>query len=660
MRVLVGRERELGQIAEHLVAGQRIVTVTGPAGVGKTRVIRIAAAHHPFCDLASARDEDDVRRSLLEVVGADSAEDLNQALAGSELLVLDGVERLLDVLAPLVSVWSQMTPILVASRQRLNLREEALVVVEPMATPQAVQLLKAAARASGTKIDTISDPTWTQLANAVDGLPLALELAAPRLRTLGADVLLEQLARPLDALRCGPRDGAPHHASLERAIALSWELLDESEQRALARLAVFVGTFSSDAATHVLERSHPLEMLETLCNKSLVQPNSGVFRLLAPVRAFAQRRATHAGWQNAELTCLQAEALFRCGQLQTSLDYLDRAAALDPLGGHVDEVRCSVLRRMGRFDAARKAGERALEQGRSTPPLVGALAAVALDQGDLEAAYRGFEQVRDSAAADRRSAALAIGMIGHVEQERGHLDEAAEAYDEAAASLTALSDARLAAVYQGYRATLGHERCDEDADERYERAICAVEPHGPHFAGLFAACRGALLAARGDPRSARTFAQSESLLAACTDAALLKAVAIHRLWLSPGTPLGGLADGVSSDDVRFALRILRRGRARDPTLCVGTNWVSIGSERIDLSRRKVLWRVLHALIVSAGDMVPRGALIAAGWGDERIVPRAAAHRLRVAIHELRRFGLSGVIESGPDGYRLTCTVTHDV
>jgi hypothetical protein len=291
----------------------------------------------------------------------------------------------------------------------------------------------------------------------------------------------------------------------------------------------------------------------------------------------------------------------------------------------------------------------------------GALATLALEQGDLEQAHEEFSRVRDEAGADLRSAALAVGMIGHVEQELGHLDQAASAYEHAATAFAALPDPRLAAVYRGYRATVAHERGEPDADARYGAAIDEVAPHGHHFAGLFAACQGALRASQSDARAAESFSRADRELADCDDVAIRHAARIHRSWLDGDEALEPLAAGPTSDDVRFALRLVRARRAAaDAMLTVGDGWVRFAGETIDLSRRKILWQLLMALVDGReqhpGRAVRRERLIEAAWGEERMLASAAAHRLRVAIHELRRKGLSAAIDSAPEGYRLACPV----
>ncbi len=652
----------------------------GPAGVGKTYHARAYAKDVPFCELGPAHNLERALAQLHACLKRDVSERLEDALAAHALVVIDGPERVLEVIAAPLAGWARHTRLLVASRERLRLQDEAVLVVEPLSLPPdehakdalsygAVRFLRSAARSAGVDVEAIEARELIAIARAVDGIPLALNLAASRLRALGPAALLAQLAQPLRALTRGARDAAPHHLSLERAVAVSWNTLDPRGQEQLAHLAALEGPFTPEAAAHVLalEASDSLEALEALTEKSLLQPSMGAFRMLSPIRAFAELRAQEAGLVDRAVAHRQAQALFWQGHFEASLQRIQKADEVaDPeQRAQHDALRCSVLRRLGRFERARAAGERALLRlkGQDAGRVLGALATISLEEGDLEAARQGFEEVRQNAGEDQRTTALSTGMIGHVDQELGRLEEAAQAYERATKIFERLPDERLAAIYEGYRATVAHERGDGDAGARYEAAIARVAPHARHFSAYFNACLGAWYAAQNAPEAPVAFERARREMEGCGDAALVRSIAVHRTWLHPDAPLTALNEGPTSDDVRFALRLVRARRAASArALQLGDRWVELGGERIDLSRRRVLWRVLVALAEgrerAPDQAVSRDALLRAGWGQERILQKAAAHRLRVAIHELRRNGLGPVIESAEAGYRLKCDVVR--
>ncbi|MCA9623032.1 MAG: ATP-binding protein [Myxococcales bacterium] len=658
--ILLGRREEREAVATRFAEGHRIVTLVGPTGVGKSHLAHALA--RVAVSLEDASTEDDVDRAL---EGA-----LEQTLARGEAgpVLVDQVDDALDVIAPRLAHHASRVPLLVTGHERLGLRDEAVIVLSPLGVPprtatpaevlasDAVALLVATAQASGVDVAAIPAEQLAEIARRLDGLPLAIVLAAPRLRALGPSVMLDRLRAPHRVLDRGPRDAPPRHRSLERALRCAWELLSPSQQALLARLSGHVGAFSLAEVADAEMRD-----LEALCDRSMIQPSGEGFRILAPVQAFALEEGLARGWLASEALLARAGALFDRGRLRDALATLDAV----PPSGPAAELRVAALRRLGRWDEARTLAERALaaaSDDEASHRLRGALATLDLELGDLEAAREQLLVVRRS-TADPKSRALADGMIGHADQELGELGAAAERYDAAREAFLRLGERRLAAAYAGYRASVAHERGDADAEARYRHAIDEVAPLAPPFAALFAASLGALLADRGDGEAAeQAFARADQELAGCTDAAIRRAVAIHRTSLVGALDGGGASDesrGVTSDDVRFAMR-LRQARAQGLALALRCEdqRVILGDLTIDLTRRPTLWRLLEALIEARqrGTEASRDALIAAAWGDERILPKAAAHRLRVAIHELRRMGLRSVLKREGDGYALTCAI----
>lgn len=642
--LVIGREREREAMVARLER-HRVVTLVGTAGIGKSHLARTLGWE--LVDLDGVSTEHELGRRLNAATGRQ--------------LVLDQADAL-EAPAIEALVRTRHEHLLVTRREHLRIEEEAVLPVGPLAVPArsatevretaAVRLLCERARTAGADVDVMPDELLAEIARRLDGVPLALTLAGPRLRTLGPEALVERLRVPHRTLTRGPRDAPPQHSSLARAIGLSWDALDEPLRRALARLAIWPGTFDLAQAEEVVDDHDASDLVERLCDKSLVLPMASGYRILVPVRAFVRQEGQ--AYVPSSLCLRSATLHFERGAFDAALTSLRGEPDASVEAWHWHEIRASVLRRSGRYDDARQACAQALDgaTGEARWRVLGAHASIDLEQGYLDSARENFEAIAKK-SADPRTRALACGMLGHVAQELGRLDDAATHYEAASAALAPL-DPRLAAAYAGYRASVAHERGDDDADERYGAAIEEVAPHAPHFAGLFSAAQGALRADAGDEESARAaFGRAGHELAGCDDAAILRAVAIHGCALSSRAPASG---GVTSDDVRFAERLRRR--AHDVSaLEVGKGWVRLGAERIDLSRRPTLWRILGALIdarrTTEDGTASREALIEAGWRDEKILPKAAAHRLRVAIHTLRRMGLHDIVERRPAGYALT-------
>ena len=312
----IGRTAELEQIDALFSEGARLVTLIGPGGAGKTRLATRAGGawcgdrQRPvrFCDLSSATDAQGMLAGVAGVVGgtpagADPVSALGAALAGLDeaLLVLDNLEQIAVPAAEILSIWLVAAPglrVLVTSRHRLRIKNEHLLEVGPLDSEGDGLLLfteRAQQVRPGLAIDTDADrQVVADLVAALDGLPLAIELAAARSVVLSPRQLLDRLAKP-GTLGSGPRDGVARHQTLQRAIDWSWTLLSEAEQGTLAQLSVFRGGFDIDAVEAVVVRapdapSH-LDLLQALREKSMLFEQSGAdpirFHLLMSIREFA-------------------------------------------------------------------------------------------------------------------------------------------------------------------------------------------------------------------------------------------------------------------------------------------------------------------------------------------------------------------------------------
>ena len=328
----VGRERDLEQL-DALLKTSRIVTIVGPGGVGKTRLaLQLASGslldyeEVRFVELASLAPEDDVAlvvaRSLGLRINPDevSASAIAAAVGRRRLLlVLDNCEQIVDDVARFVAALlacADTISLVVTSRQALALSGEKTHTLAPMAVPdegagpaaiaanEAVRLLSE--RATG-RAASPTDENATHLASIcrrLDGIPLAIELAAGRLRILGAADLDERLAREFGVLGGARREGPQRHRTLEQLIDWSWRLLSEDQQVVLRRLSVLVGAFDLDAAEGI--GSAPdragLDVCATvleLVDRSLLQLEATEprtrYRLLEPVGDYCSRQLATSG-----------------------------------------------------------------------------------------------------------------------------------------------------------------------------------------------------------------------------------------------------------------------------------------------------------------------------------------------------------------------------
>ncbi len=333
-RALTGRDAQVEGLRAELLAGGGLWTLTGPGGVGKTSLalaLRDAVAEAlpggvAFCDAAEITEGPALAAAVGRAVGldrgaADEPEVLAHALdgLGAALLIVDNLEQMVETAAPLLNGWLGQAPALrlvATSRIRLGLRAERLIAVPPLPLPEPecarVEQLRAApagallldqiARVAPRAVSDADAPALVELLAALGGLPLAIELAAPRLRLLSPDQLVQRMGRPLEVLRGGPSDRPARHSALRSTILASWELLTPAQQQALCRLSAFSGPFPAEAAEAALEEGPdaPLDVLTDLMDHSLIHRRAAgsgrgladLLELLPSIRAFARERSS--------------------------------------------------------------------------------------------------------------------------------------------------------------------------------------------------------------------------------------------------------------------------------------------------------------------------------------------------------------------------------
>lgn len=339
---LVGRTKAIARIVE-LLDQRPLVTVTGSGGIGKTRVavavaerfLRERATPVWFVDLAAVRFGTGVAGKIAASMHAriagsgDSVEELVASLEGrSGLILIDNCEHVIDEAARAAAAILSSRPrlaILATSRERLAIESESVYLLEALDPASALALFeqRAASVASSFALTTDSTVIAGDICRQLDGVPLAIELAAARVPFLGLGELRARLRGQLTVLAGGRRDAPERQQTMYDTVAWSYALLDAGERALFRRLAVFAGGWCFDAVDEVVQGAplDPASLLRTfasLVEKSLVSVDLAAdpvrYRLLDPVRAFAQlqlesagesaeHRRRHAQWiaQRAEL-----------------------------------------------------------------------------------------------------------------------------------------------------------------------------------------------------------------------------------------------------------------------------------------------------------------------------------------------------------------------
>ncbi len=411
---LIGRERELAEL-ERLLAGSRLVTLTGPGGIGKTRLALEAArarrAHYPdgaaFVDLAALRDPALVlptaARALgVEVSGGPPVGDLLAAAIGERrlLLVCDNLEQVATAgsdIAALLAACPNLA-VLATSRVRLRVRGEQEYPVSPLLLPEmardwsnellpaleespAVALFARRAQAArpGFTLTAENLEAVAAICRRLDGLPLAIELAAARVRVLTPRELLPRLARPLDVLGMSAADLPARQRTLRDTIAWSHDLLTAEEKTLFRRLGVFVGGWTLEAADWVSgvgyrdsetgretqravsDTRHPipdtLDLLAGLVDHSLVNEHPGLggngtrYAMLETIREFATEQLLASGEADAAQRALESFLIRLAEEAEMGFLGPEQTAWLDRIQAEHDNIRAALGASLDRGEA---------------------------------------------------------------------------------------------------------------------------------------------------------------------------------------------------------------------------------------------------------------------------------------------------------------------
>lgn len=472
---LIGRDTDLMHL-DRLLGEARLVTLTGPGGVGKTRLAVEAAhrraGHHEmgarFVDLVGVRSVGGLVGAVVDALGLvvdQSSPDAVVARAGQldVLLVIDNCEHLIDDVAVVVERLlrgGERARVLATSRGRLGIEGEHVWAVAPLGlgAGQGAQALFVD-RARALRPDLVLSPTdraaVDRIVHRLDGLPLAIEMAAARTATLSLVELADRLDVALDVLRSPRRTGDPRHQTLDAVVAWSEDLLGPDERRLFEDMAVFARSATADDVAAVTGRSEPLGMLDRLVDQSLLVADTSAervrFGMLSTVRDRAAARLgasdrvevlhrRHA--EHHRDLAQRADAELRSADEPVGHRWFDRAmdelrqamrwsCAHDPALA-ADLCGALVLFAQSRMrDEPLRWAEQALAVVDDTTPgagwVLGAVALRALRLGDLA---RSVTQAARAAAVARTppEEAVVLELLGDIAFMQGDLDGAIALY----------------------------------------------------------------------------------------------------------------------------------------------------------------------------------------------------------------------------------------
>ena len=551
----VGRTGDVSAVAG-LLDRARLVTIVGPGGVGKTRlslhVAAEAAGRFPdgvvVCDLAPVTDQAGVWRALAQPLGVEehTGTSLDQRIAevlGDQrvLVVVDNCEHVVEDAAALLDTLLRRTGhtcVLATSRERLAVDGEHLWPVAPLATQgeeaPALRLFADRARAAdpGLPADLDAHPAVAEIVRHLDGLPLAIELAAARCSMLSVDDVAAALEDRFDLLTGGVRT-TPRHRSLAAVVEWSYDLLDNDERLAFEDLSVFAGRFDRDAAQAVAGGGKPVPAAAVLrlaersllirhCSERLSPPLSGGhppspggihtrFSMLESLREFGRRRLAERGGladacrRHAEYLVTVAERAD--GLLQTP----DEASGVALVAAHLDEFRAAqgwlrdhdpaaglaLVARLRRYALYRISSEvyawteAMADSGAETddlPLALGSAAQGAWVRGDFAGARALARAGVEAAGPQRILAREALSTLGDIALFDGSLADAAACYHDAAEQFLAAGEpiGAVAATAAGEALALAYQGQLDAAAALARQALERAESIGVPTALAFA------------------------------------------------------------------------------------------------------------------------------------------------------------------------------
>ena len=451
---LVGRARELRELTEALREGNRLVTVTGAGGSGKTRLAVQVAAEliDDFADgvffvpLAGVSDPILVEPTVARAAGVPRVADLREL---DILLVLDNLEHLLAAAGTLSDLLAQAPKVklLVTSRARLRVSAEVEYPLEPLPEADAVAFF--VERARTVRRDLRADDAVRGICRRLDGLPLALELAASRVKVLDPPLLLDRLGSRLPMLTGGSRDAPERQQTLRATIEWSYALLEKELQTLFRRLSVFSGSFSLDDAERAAAAT--FDDVAALIDWSLLKPiGEGRFLMLETIREYAyellERSDEHGQISEAHLELF----LELAEEAERELVGPEQVRWYERLNVEQDNLRAALA-----FACATGDGERALR-------LAGSLWRFWWNRGQLDEGQRWYDgafALGNPVSPPARARAL-LGA-SHMSEARGDRERTRELLEEAVEIFRSAGDSWRLAIALAHLATAQSNRAEE-------------------------------------------------------------------------------------------------------------------------------------------------------------------------------------------------------
>lgn len=469
----VGRRRQLQDLARRFDSGSRLVSLLGVGGTGKTRLAQrygwVWLGEYPggawFCDLSQARSLDGIVHAVAQGLdiplgNADPVVQLGHALAGRGrcLVILDNFEQVSRFAKDTVGVWLERAAdarFVVTTREVLGIAGEETVDVSPLNPEEAAKLFLQRAASARHQFEPTADERAAidQLVTLLDGLPLAIELAAARVRVMSPLALLRRVDERFRLLRSPGGQRPPRQTTLRAAFDWSWDLLSDSEKAALAQLSVFEGGMTIAAVESVLDLSDfedppwPVDALQSLVEKSLVRRTEhDRFSMLSTVHEYASERLTQGS--TAKVPVLKAGAEARhgaffsrlsaaqavadgCSELDNLVAACRRAVARGdvPVAVGALENAWAALHLRGPFRVGIELTERAAampQLGTAERARVERVAGEAFAaSGKTAESEASFDRALDGALStgDRRLAGHVMGHLGDLKLNAGHVEE---------------------------------------------------------------------------------------------------------------------------------------------------------------------------------------------------------------------------------------------